>query len=349
MTQLNIICDSNMNPIDLLSNLAKAAIVKNTIREGNSGLRKRAMKAGGKLEGNPVNCLREARLLFFVYNYLKYLKIDYNVSPEVRKGQYVSIWAESLALLKNFNESVSVTTSFWMVEILILLANKFNATVVDDKRKGLLEDLATDVNKVFTDEVTFIAQFAALKTCVGFKDQLNSGFTLISPMPPTIYEYHHNNRHFKLVYNDQKLLIVSEIMRTQFHDEKDLQQKYRFQSFKVLTQVMASTFMSMANANKSDKLMVRIRSVLDNMFPILQDRRRDNIYFVECASEVVHECMVKNTNKFIARELQKDIMAVFDMGPFFRCTSNTLKYWAKIIDVTITLSKTDLLDEYLRK
>lgn len=205
------------------------------------------------------------------------------------------------------------------------------------------------MNKVFTDEVSFIAQFAALKTGVGFKDQLNSGFTLITPIPPTIYEYHYTNNRFKVVYNDQKLLIMSEIMRTQFQTEKDLQQKYRFQSFKILTQVMASTFMSMANGHKSDKLMARIRSVLDNMFPILQDRRRENIYFVECASEVVHECLVKNTNKFIARELQKDIMAVFDMGPFFRCTSSTLKYWAKIIDVTVTLSKTDLLDEYLKK
>lgn len=78
-----------------------------------------------------VNSVREARFLYFVYTFLKYLKIDYhNLNPEVRKGQYVCIWAESLALLKNFSESISVTTSFWVIEILILLSGKFNATVV---------------------------------------------------------------------------------------------------------------------------------------------------------------------------------------------------------------------------
>jgi hypothetical protein len=68
--------------------------------------------------------------LYFVYNYLKYLKIDYQRSNvEDRKRQYVSIWTETLALLKNFSESISVTTSFWVIEILILLSGKFNSTV----------------------------------------------------------------------------------------------------------------------------------------------------------------------------------------------------------------------------
>ena len=68
--------------------------------------------------------------MYFVYNYLKYLKIDYQRSNvEDRKRQYVSIWTETLALLKNFSESISVTTSFWVIEILILLSGKFNSTV----------------------------------------------------------------------------------------------------------------------------------------------------------------------------------------------------------------------------
>ena len=76
-----------------------------------------------------MNALRECRFLFFVYNYLKYLKIDYEISPELRKVQYINIWTESIELLKNFTESVSLNTSFWVIEILILLAVKFNASV----------------------------------------------------------------------------------------------------------------------------------------------------------------------------------------------------------------------------
>jgi hypothetical protein len=218
-----------------------------------------------------------------------------------------------------------------------------------------MDDLANDLHKIFVDEVSFIANFAAGKTSLGFKDMFVTGNTVITPIPPTIYQFYWNNHKSRVVLNDQKLLIsrslvtsVNEIMKSTFTNEKELETKYRFQSFKMLTQVMTSSFMALNN-NKPDKLMIRIRSVLDCLFPVLQDRQKENIYFVECASEVVHECILQNPNKFIVRELQKDIMAIFDLGPFFRCTSNTLKYWAKIIDVTAGLSKADMLDDYLKK
>jgi len=45
--QINIICDSNMNPIDLISNLNKTDILK-AIKDSNIGLRKKAFKTGQK-------------------------------------------------------------------------------------------------------------------------------------------------------------------------------------------------------------------------------------------------------------------------------------------------------------
>ena len=43
-----------MNTIDIIANLSKTIFVKNTIREANSGLRKRALKIGGKpVQVNP--------------------------------------------------------------------------------------------------------------------------------------------------------------------------------------------------------------------------------------------------------------------------------------------------------
>ena len=144
--------------------------------------------------------------------------------------------------------------------------------------------------------------------------------------------------------------LVKEIVRTEFKSTNDVEKKYRFQAFKILTVAMQSTIMTLGNGNsvKTDKLIIRLRAVLDSIFPILEERTRENNPFVECASEVIHECVVQNDNKIIVREFQKDIMKVFDMGPFFRCTSNTLKYWAKICDRTVYHSKTDILEEYLK-
>jgi hypothetical protein len=139
-------------------------------------------------------------------------------------------------------------------------------------------------------------------------------------------------------------------VRSEFKSKEEVERKYRFQTFKVLTFAMQTNIMILSGANtaKADRLMIRIRAVLDNIFPILEIRDRDNNSLVESASEVIHECIVQNDNKVIVRQLQKDVMKVFDMGPFFRCTSNTLKYWAKIIDRTVLHSKTDVLEEYLK-
>lgn len=103
MTQLNIICDCMLNPIELLSNLNKAQIMKN-IRDYNNGLRKKLTKpTPDKRTEININCaqaLKESRILYFLYNYLKYMKIDYDINLEERKGQYVRIWMEALNVLK---------------------------------------------------------------------------------------------------------------------------------------------------------------------------------------------------------------------------------------------------------
>ena len=64
-----------------------------------------------------------------MYNYLKYLKIDFNVRAEERANIYFRIWTEAMDLLKNFTESISINTSFWIIEIMMLLAVKFHIIV----------------------------------------------------------------------------------------------------------------------------------------------------------------------------------------------------------------------------
>jgi len=210
----------------------------------------------------------------------------------------------------------------------------------------LTEDIATEVHKIFLEESSYISNYAALKLNIGYSDVYSKGYSVLSPIPPTLFEFHNNNKA-KQIYNDEKMIIINEVTRTHFYRESDLDTKCRYQCFKMLSALMKSSFLTTSNY-KSDKLLIRIRGILDNMFPILFSRSWDNITYVECASEVIHECVVQNPNKLVVRELQKDIFEIFNMGPFFRCTSNTLKYWAKIIDTTVSFSKTDVLEEYLK-
>jgi hypothetical protein len=48
----------------------------------------------------PVSAIRESRIMYFIFNYLKYIKMDYNVARETRKSLYLEIWNQSLNLLK---------------------------------------------------------------------------------------------------------------------------------------------------------------------------------------------------------------------------------------------------------
>jgi uncharacterized membrane protein YfbV (UPF0208 family) len=70
-----------------------------------------------------------------------------------------------------------------------------------------MEDLNNEVHKIFVDEVSFIANFAAGKTSLGFKDMFVTGNTVVTPIPPTIYKFYYDNKKTRVVMNDQKLII----------------------------------------------------------------------------------------------------------------------------------------------
>lgn len=72
-----------------------------------------------------------------------------------------------------------------------------------------MDDLNSEVHRIFVDEVSFIANFAAGKTSLGFKDMYVTGNTVVTPIPPTIYQFYWDHKKTKLVLNDQKLLIGS--------------------------------------------------------------------------------------------------------------------------------------------
>lgn len=110
--------------------------------------------------------------------------------------------------------------------------------------------------------------------------------------------------------------------------------------------------MAVRDFTKSDRLTTRVRSFMDNLFPLIQMRQegtiKQTLYFVECASEIL-ALILSESRSFLVRELKKEIFEIFNMDEFFMCTINTLKYWSRIIDITIRNCRDDILGDYLNK
>jgi hypothetical protein len=207
---------------------------------------------------------------------------------------------------------------------------------------------------MFLEELNYISNCAIARLSINYGEMYSSGNFTITPIPPTVFHYYGKVKYHKSALNDQKLLISrlyvtadAELIKEAFTSPVEIEKKYKYQSYKILTMMMRSPFMTLQHNPKPEKLVTKIRAVLEVLIPVLSIRSKDNLHYVECASEVIHQFLIENPTKLIVRELQKDIFDIFDLPTFFRCTSNTLKYWAKIIDITVSLCKGEKLDDYL--
>lgn len=83
--------------------------------------------------------------------------------------------------------------------------------------------------------------------------------------------------------------------------------------------------------------------------PVIGDKNVENMVFVECASEVIHDLLEK-ARSFFMKSMRLDLLALFNKDDFFICNVQTLKYWMKIIDWVVTAEKTyDTFRDYLEK
>lgn len=136
--------------------------------------------------------------------------------------------------------------------------------------------------------------------------------------------------------------------------DKFILKRLRFQSFFILKSFINSPFMQIREFTKTDRLTTRCRSFMDNLFPLIgnrnpeKDKKDENLNFVECSSEIL-AMVLSEKRHFLVRDMKKEIFDIFNMDQFFHCTPNTLKHWSRIMDITITNCRDDILGDYLNK
>lgn len=335
---IEIISESQLNPAEFLKALAKTDIVS-AIEKNNSGLRKKVSK-NKKVEMSLMHAQRECRILYFLYNYLKFMKINYAEKTEIRNEKSVVIWIFTLRILRMFGNSINITTCFWILETISLLSSKFNFG-------NVMNQVGAEAHKLLVEELQFVSGFASHKYVVSMRDLANNGGD-ITPLCPTIYEIQQRFSGQKLILSDLKTQIPATILRTEFSVVGECTDKYRYQCFKVLSSFVQCPVFKLSNNIKTEKLIQKVRSTVDNLFPLFTKSNR-NFMYAECASEVISCLFSKQGNKYMVRDLKREVFDVYNMDEFFRCTPNTLKSWAKIIDLTLTYSKEDILETYLHK
>lgn len=170
----------------------------------------------------------------------------------------------------------------------------------------------------------------------------------VFPLSPTTYEIFNDHKGLKNMLNDQRYVITKEVIKVDANTDQTIEKRYRFQSFMILKSFINSPFMNVREFTKSDRLIARTRAFMDNLFPLMIIRGYDNFSYVECASELL-SLILSESRRFLVQELKKDIFEIYNYEGFFNCTINTLKYWSKIIDMTITNCKEDIFADYLNK
>ena len=86
---------------------------------------------------------------------------------------------------------------------------------------------------------------------------------------------------------------------------------------------------------------------MDKIFQLLIIRNSD-AFNVEFGSSLTHSLLF-DSRRLLMSQFRKSIMDIFDSDDFFKCSTTSLKHWTRIIDWCISMSKNDLLSEYLDK
>ena len=326
------------SPEEFINNICKSNDVEECIRQ-NEFVKKKGVQ---KNETRLLNSLaiREARIFFFVYLYLMFVKVNFDMKPDAKKEYYERVWGCVTKFLKLFQDSLNPNTYFWIIEIFILISEKF--TMGD-----MIEDVYGEYSRLLNTTLFNISKLASGQTQIDFFTQEERD-KWVFPLPPTLYGFFMEFKDQTNQLNEQRNALKKEIVKIDTKDRLVIERRLRFQAFAILKAFIGSQFMFVRrDSTKTDRMTVRTRAFIDNLFPLMMIRQYEALLYVECSSELL-SLMLKDRG-FLVRELKKEIFEIFNMDEFFHCTINTLKYWREIMDITVSNCRDDILGDYLNK
>jgi len=86
---------------------------------------------------------------------------------------------------------------------------------------------------------------------------------------------------------------------------------YRMLTFKSLKNMMVELLRNSYSPEKTDRIQTKTKELLDPFFIIIWDKKKDNIIFVEYASELLCNVIDSDRNILI-KLLAKNIIDIFD-------------------------------------
>ena len=83
---------------------------------------------------------------------------------------------------------------------------------------------------------------------------------------------------------------------------------------------------------------------MDKILAVIKNRAQHDHLIVEQASELV--LALARANPQLLRDYKREIFDIFESDDFFNCSIGALKAWSRLIDMTLDVTKADLLPEY---
>jgi len=361
MKEIEILVSMNVSTEMIITALSKNQIVIDINREYQEEM-KRNKKGPAVLSYNAAKT--EAHIFFLLYTYISYAFIDISF---LKKEYLIKLWTTALNFTKLFTISKSISTHLWLIELLNLLALKYNPKEIlgDNKIK---KEMHAQINALLVQ----IANTSA-KNVVIYFNRPGSGadvpkFRTVAPFSPTIYSiyksYVSNESKVHSLPGSQNELgenvevdagqenfKIEKLMFRNFEDdvsEQSLYDRYRLFGLKTLKQVGLPVLQNSYSPERIDRVIVRTKEFMVIVFPLIENKSPENRHFAECASELLYY-QLEDSRSFLVKDYKKNILDIFNGDDFFKCSKQTLKYWSKIIDWVVTMDRGDLFSEFMTK
>eukprot|EP01016_Furgasonia_blochmanni_P038515 TRINITY_DN4669_c0_g1_i1.p1 TRINITY_DN4669_c0_g1~~TRINITY_DN4669_c0_g1_i1.p1 ORF type:complete len:646 (+),score=181.01 TRINITY_DN4669_c0_g1_i1:128-1939(+) len=298
-------------------------------------------------------CIRDRRR---VHGY-----IDKNM---LRKEYLMNLWTAILRFVKIFSLSKNPNSVLWMLEVLFLASIRYNPKEIisDNKMKKEMHDLENAL-------LINAASLAAKQQQIFFNDpglgssspgSAHAKYKTVLPYSPTVYALYlqHKGKNAPTSaggsspgkrpggmdeYDIEDIMFDNETITETF-----LYDKYRFYTFKTLRRLGLTLLQNTYSPERTDRVVVRTKDFMEIIFPVLENKERNNQLFLECASELLYS-QLDTARAHLMKEFKKNILDIFLGQDFFKCNKRTLKLWSKIIDWVVSQDKSDLFSEMLNK
>lgn len=202
----------------------------------------------------------ESRLMFMLYCFGSYSRLNYIEDSKLRRDFLLKLWTSLIQFLKMFRDPQHPSTSCWTLEVYYLFSNKYLPQDLMDIRV-LRSELHYHLNGLLVQMSEVISKdFKVL-----YKSSRSEVSLTVVPLSPSIYEQYYSEvvkRQKQGFFEEDESKLSSDHFDQLFdfvqYSEGTLRKRYRLYTIKTLENICMETFKNCYAVNRAERIASRV-------------------------------------------------------------------------------------------